>query len=280
MLIDNPLIGTDIEVFIQDENSKKFLSAAGDEKSQFMPLIPGSKDFPYLITEDKYFGIQVDNVSAEFTVPPARTCTAFRDSILFMLKYLKDYLPIGYVPVPKASQIFDEDQLQTPIAMTFGCDRDLNAWTKRFNPKPNTNTNLRSNGFHIHIGYDKPSKAVSVELIKAMDLYVGLASLNLDADTQRRQLYGRAGSFRFKPYGVEYRVLSSALVADPANIDFIYEATQKAIDFVNLGLKIDPSLAPKIQEAINTSNAEAVEGIFAEFNNIYNVVTTKEKQLA
>ena len=45
--------------------------------------------------------------------------------------------------------------------------------------------------------------------MKQLDWYLGAWSLKMDPDPTRRLLYGKAGACRYKPYGVEYRVLSN-----------------------------------------------------------------------
>lgn len=54
---------------------------------------------------------------------------------------------------------------------------------------------------HIHIGYNNPEIEKSVDIIKAMDLFLGIPSILMDKDTLRRSRYGKAGAFRFKSYG-------------------------------------------------------------------------------
>ncbi len=110
--------------------------------------------------------------------------------------------------------------------------------------------------FHIHVGYDNPKRATSIELIKAMDLFIGLGSLKLDPDTNRRSLYGKAGACRFKPYGVEYRVLSSALINDGDTIDWVFNSTINAINYINSGLLVSSDLSKEIQDIINNSKIE------------------------
>ena len=51
-----------------------------------------------------------------------------------------------------------------------------------------------------------------------MDYTLGLDSLLLDSDTRRRSMYGRAGSFRFKEYGIEYRTLSNFWIKNNKSI--------------------------------------------------------------
>ena len=270
MKIDNYLIGSDIEVFIKNKDNNKYVSAAGDKFSNYLPIVPGTKLNPYYIDDDKQYAVETDNVSVEFLIPPTRDCDKFIGSINYMMQYIKGMLHMGLIPVAESSAVFDKDQLETEQATMFGCDRDLNAWTKTFNPKPNCNTNLRSNGFHIHVGYDNPNKETSIELIKAMDLYVGLGTIFVDKDIKRRKLYGKAGSFRFKPYGVEYRTPSSFMISHDDYIKYVVDNTVKAIEFINNGFTVSNEQGTLIQKAINENNVDIANKIYETFTEITN----------
>lgn len=54
---------------------------------------------------------------------------------------------------------------------------------------------------HIHIGYDNPTIDFSKLLIRYMDMYLGVPSVLIDTDVNRRKYYGNAGSFRLCAYG-------------------------------------------------------------------------------
>ena len=54
----------------------------------------------------------------------------------------------------------------------------------------------------------------------------------MDPGTERRQLYGLAGSFRQKKYGVEYRSLSNWWIFSEETMQWFFENTHKAINFV------------------------------------------------
>ena len=62
-------------------------------------------------------------------------------------------------------------------------------------------TNLRSAGFHIHVGYESNNIDTSIAMLRYIDAYVGLPSILYDTDNERRSLYGKAGCFRLQPYG-------------------------------------------------------------------------------
>jgi hypothetical protein len=67
-------------------------------------------------------------------------------------------------------------------------------------------------------------------LVKQLDCFLGLPSLLWDGDTARRKMYGAAGAFRPKPYGVEYRVLSNAWLLSEERMRFVYNQTVSAVD--------------------------------------------------
>lgn len=158
--------------------------------------------------------------------------------------------------------VFDEIQLMHPKAMEFGCEPDYNAWTKQINPRPRAaDAALRSAGGHVHVG----TKEDPIEVIRAMDLFVGCPSILKDKGTLRRQLYGKAGAFRQKRYGCEYRTLSNFWIFKDELIKWVYDQTAKAIDFVESGETIDPKHGEIIQECINNSNEKAYELLRATY---------------
>lgn len=259
-MIKNVTIGADPELFIFNTETRSVVSSIG--------LIPGEKGKPWRDKKwAKGYGLEIDNILGEFNIPPARTKAEFIESINFMKKYIREFVKKtnpNYDIRCRASYKVPEDQLQSDEAKKFGCSVDFNAYTEDVNPKPEgEKTNLRSAGFHIHIGYDNPNVETSVQLVKYLDLYLGLPSLFFDGDTTRRSLYGKAGCFRLTKYGVEYRVLSSALLRNKERLDFVWEGTMRAIKEYNNGSLLPDS--GEIQEVINTTNLKMAEEIMDIF---------------
>ena len=257
-MIENVTIGADPELFLINEKTGKVVSAIG--------IIPGEKGNAWVGPDmEKGFGLEIDNILAEFNIPPAQTKEEFTRSITFMLDYITKFIKninpdLGIKCI--ASQIVDEDQLQHPIAKLFGCSVDYCAYKEGPNKKPKgEKTCLRSAGNHIHVGYDNPNAEESIELVKYMDVYLGIPSVVKDPDTQRRKLYGKAGAFRLTDYGVEYRVLSSYMLKQP---DFVYDQTIKAIDAYNKGVKLpSPTI---VQRVINNSKIEEAQKLIEKYN--------------
>lgn len=245
--INNVTIGADPEVMIINTNTNELVSSIG--------IIPGVKDEPFSLGEGYY--LTIDNVLAEFLVPPSKTRDEFIDVIKEGKTIINDYLPKELSIEIRASALYPESELQSDEAKLFGCSSDYNAWTSMINIKPSAeDSRLRSAGGHIHIGYDNPDDDTSATLVTYFDLFIGLPSVILDEDTRRRELYGKAGAFRPKEYGFEYRTVSNFWIKNDELVGFIYDKVKEAIDYFNSGGLIKESDGILIQEAINTSNKE------------------------
>lgn len=198
MRVTNITIGADPELFIVNEETKKVVSSIG--------LIPGVKGEPFKADDmPNGFGLETDNILAEFNIPPCKDEASFINNIEYMKQYIDKYVKsknpkLGIMCM--ASATVPSDQLQSPEAKMFGCNVDFNAYTEEPNPKPKGNkTNIRSAGFHIHCGYDNHNIDTSLRLVKYFDMYLGVPSVIVDPDTKRRSLYGKAGCFRLTSYG-------------------------------------------------------------------------------
>ncbi len=214
--------GSDPEFFLTDTD--------GHVVSSHTAKVKGDKNRPYPL--DCGF-MHRDNVLMELNVPPS---TSEEEWITNHMKCLQQATSeisdnYKYKVADIASVYMDDDELWHPEAMIFGCDADFNAWSGTKNPSPKQDGTLRSAGGHIHIGYDNPSKDMTLRIVKAMDLFLGIPSLFMDDDTQRRALYGKAGAHRPKPYGVEYRTLSNFWTRSPELLSWAYCQTQRAVDW-------------------------------------------------
>ena len=78
----------------------------------------------------------------------------------------------------------------------------------------------------------------------------------MEPDNKRKELYGKAGAFREKPYGVEYRTISNYYLQSKKLIYWVFDQTQAAINFVNNQTPIDDFLQEVVQTTINTSNKQ------------------------
>lgn len=260
-------IGSDPEFLIADANGK-FISSDG--------IILGTKSEPLDIPSlGEGFAIQVDNVLGEFNVPAAKTREQFVDNMMKMKGYINDFLsPKGLHAVHLASAHYDRDQLETEVAQLFGCDPDYCVWTRSQNRKPRMDDpTLRSTGCHIHVSYKKDGEDIKRAeiMVKAMDLFLGVPSIILDKDKERRKLYGKAGCFRIQKWGVEYRTLSGFFLKDEETIAWCYDQTMKAINFINRnGYKRATAILDgekeAIQNCINNGDEAAAKGLILKYN--------------
>lgn len=253
----NITIGSDPEVFVQNAQGE-VVTAEG--------IVPGTKKAPHPITDEGH-AIQLDNVAMEYNIPPCKT----RDEFVQHIHFVKDYLEMlasehGLSLSPLASYELDPKYLQTENAKTFGCEPDFNAYREEVNPRPEAvSLNLRSAGGHIAIGYPNYDFDISIEIVKAFDLFVVLPALLIDKDTRRRELYGKAGSFRFTNFGVECRSLSNFWINSKELTAWVYDQTIKATECVLSGewneLKAQ---YPNVEEIINTGNVEKAKEVVKE----------------
>lgn len=253
------LIGADPEVFLV--NNVRLISSIG--------LIGGSK------YEPKDYGdgisLQEDNVAVEWNIPPCKTAEEFvRFNTLAMEKILQVVKSKGLFLGIQASGMFDDDQLAHPAAKEFGCEPDFNAWTYEPNPRPKANAKLRSCGGHVHIGVGNFEPEGCFNIVKIMDAICGVPLSLLDKDRRRRELYGKAGACRPKPYGVEYRTLSNYWLTNEDLMKFVFECAQNAARLKDDSAVVDAvkRMGPYIQSAINESHEEnrrKVLEVFDEF---------------
>jgi hypothetical protein len=244
----NITLGCDPEVFLKNE------------LGEYIPSIGkfgGTKEEPLLISEDGH-AIQEDNVALEFNIPPSADVETFKRNILFVLGDItKRADNLGLRLAIDSSATFDSKELKSEAACTFGCEPDFDAWTEGPNLPPLPGGNLRTCGGHIHVGYDNPNYDNNLDLIRAMDLFLGVPSVFIDKDIERRTMYGMAGCFRPKSFGAEYRTLSNFWLKSEELIEWAYNSTIKAIEFLNSGEIVGFDEVKLIHDAINNSNDES-----------------------
>lgn len=218
------LIGADPEVFLQKNGS--IISAYG--------VIEGSKANPQPVA---YGAVQVDGMALEFNIDPAENASDFVYIINHVYSQLQEMIPEGtelaIVPTAHFTEEYMEEQPYE--AKELGCDPDYNAYSGERNPRPDGKVNFRTAAGHIHIGwtedmdpFDEGHFEACRMLTRQLDIILGLLSPVWDDDTERRQLYGKLGAFRPKPYGVEYRVLSNAWLKNDELKELVFELCQYA----------------------------------------------------
>lgn len=254
----NIMLGCDPELFMADITGKLRASCG---------LIGGSKEHPLPLPIGEGFAVQEDNVAIEFNIPPARNADEFVASIKKAMVFLNDAVDTmhGFKLVNLSAASFPKDQLEHDKAKVFGCDPDFNAWTGDRNPRPSADDpTLRSCGGHVHVGFDK-SVMSGQAIMRTMDLFLGVPSVLMDKGELRKQLYGKAGAYREKPYGYEYRTLSNFWVWDDRLVSWVWENTERAVEAVGAQFVVDEH-KDRILEAINNNNKKVAEELVKEFN--------------
>jgi hypothetical protein len=264
-LLTNLSAGADPEVFIIEKSSGTFVPS--------LDLIGGTKDNPRPTSRSGFF-VQEDNVLGEYNIPPAGSSIEFRNSIKAGLDLFESCLPQGFGIKVATSHFFPMEMLHDPRAKEFGCTPDFNAWKGGLkNNKPRVPVDgLRTAGGHFHLGYTINDKAVKFHkmtmprceeinqtFVQWADLYAAVPSMVMDKDVDRRKLYGKAGAFRNKPYGVEYRTLSSFWLQSDELIAWLYEQMMRSVEKVNALKYVEPEDGDKIQAAVNDGRLEFVD---------------------
>lgn len=256
-------LGSDPEIFIC--NAEEIVSAEG--------LTGGTKHDPVPISEDGHM-IQEDGIALEYNIPPCSTVEEFIENHEFVQNYLKVLInAYGYDFHQARSAEINPIYLQTEQAMTFGCEPDYNVYLQGENPTPEAGGNLRCVGGHIHIGYPDPEQEVTEKIVKMFDIFVTLPALFKDNDTRRRELYGKAGSFRFKIFGLECRALSNFWIHSREDMTWVWNQTMKAINCVLDGQSdaYIEKFSENVREAIDTANLELA-------HSLIDLIETEEKQ--
>lgn len=198
--------------------------------------VGGTKEEPTKIFRDgvEVGAVQEDNVLYEFNIMPHDTKDGFIKNVKTMLDVGREILGDEYSLTTLSSHIFAQEDLEQfpESAFIFGCEPDFFAGNGEVNNKPTAPwPGLRTAGGHVHFGFDNrlaKDQANVLQLMQLCDIYMALPALELDGDSLRRELYGKAGAHRPKPYGAEYRVLSNFWIHSEANSGFVFDQAQRA----------------------------------------------------
>jgi hypothetical protein len=243
-------VGADPEFFVK--RGDDFLSGHG------FPC--GTKDNPRRTQHGK---VQCDGVALEVNVTEAFTeekfVLNFRGVFHDLNEIVRKWETEAYlVAEPVAS--FPAAYLdKLPVwAKTLGCNPDFNAYTMNANDTPNADMPIRTGAGHLHIGWTENAEGLThfekcAILVKQLDYTVGLQTLLFDDEQRRRMLYGKAGAFRPKPYGVEYRVPSNAWCQSEALARQMFQGCVRAVDLLNDGVELDNEAKGLARELIDSN---------------------------
>jgi len=207
------------------------------------------------VFEDEHGRYFADNMNCEIAINPVSTLADFHKKTEGLLNHIRDR---GLTPVMEQVIRYPERCMKHPLSMVSGCDPDFSAYFQEKNLAPDFTQldSVRSCGGHMHASLDGASP---YWYARWMDALVALPLLKFEQNTGRRELYGKAGCLREKPYGGEYRTLSNVWVEDPARREFVWEMTNKAAE---LAKTTDPATIDEwwdIPTAIDTHDLDLAQ---------------------
>lgn len=269
--MDNFTFGADPEIFLK-KNGKP-ASAFG--------LIPGDKENPH---KTEGGAIQVDGMAAEFNIDPvpSNDFELFNTRVIQQIKEIRNRVP-GYNLNVSPVQDFGQEFLdaQPAKAKELGCDPDWCAYTKAVNPRPDGERTFRTGAGHVHVGWganipvdNEEHIEICANFVKIMDATVGLFMTIIDTDPRRRELYGKAGAFRPKPYGVEYRTPSNAWITNRDNRKAMFILMRYSVQLAKSRFAENANF-DEVQRIINEGDVpaatELLRGTFRIFNYYYQI---------
>ena len=208
------LLGSDPEFILRDKRTNNPVSAIG------------------LYEHQDSVKLYSDNVLAEASHTPF-TPTEFADGIRSVLSSVDSILATFKdgctYTIGECEAEYSTEDLSVPEAHAIGCSPFYNAYDLGVNrnPMPYT-TNKRYAGGHIHIAYDQASLPPHL-LVQMLDDQL----LPLDPNhgkTPRSDFYGAKGSFRTKPYGLEYRSTSNWWLGNPSLVTDVLADIQSYVN--------------------------------------------------
>lgn len=283
-------IGSDSEYFFQKPLKEEVID--GETRyiaAKIVPaigLVGGTKENPLPIEGLPLgFAVQEDNVMAEGNIPAAKDAKEFSDSFGKLLTHLQNIahshkLELSSRPIA----FFQPEELESNQAKTIGCEPDFCVWTRKRNPIDNEHPILRilrSTGGHIHVSFFVDKHEPSMEdrewFVKGMDTFLTiplmlrhLSSSARDDEKLRKMLYGKAGAFRPKDYGIEYRVLSNFWTLDVATRLFTFNQVQNVGKYLGNSRVRDfiEALGPKIRGSIDSFDMEQMKTVHDRGNKL------------
>ena len=188
--------------------------------------------------------VQEDNVMAELNIEPALTAKQFVKRTNEVIESLTSIItPHGLHYKIMDFQKFDPEFLKSAQAKQFGCDPDYNIYTLKQNVVD--------------------TKLLHAENIRT-DFFIGLPLTIVERESQRKSFYGKAGSFREKEYGIEYRTPSNIWLSSDESMSWIFRQIKTMMSEVMYALPDDS--VPRFERKILDIGENAFQEII---NNGY-----------
>jgi hypothetical protein len=288
----NFTLGADPELFVTDGKTGKIVPVCGK--------LGGTKALPQWIPglADGYM-FQEDNVALEFNIPPQTSQAHFSAAIaraVQSVQVLAAKAGLSVYMFQGSSHRFRKDQLDnTPLIETpdlkkipqahiIGCDPDWCAYGANIDDDPVKRKafdiealgTVRHVGGHLHFGYNKELCPEHI-FARLVDAFVYLPHLHQDSQTTRRAFYGKAGLYRPKSYGVEYRSMSNFWVVDSTIRDNIAYRSFNLLRALHSNPHEMAELYAElphmeIKQVIDEGDGQASKALFSKINGKYSAV--------
>lgn len=262
--IQNLKVGADPEVFFVDAKTNQPKSAEG--------MLGGDKNHPVPMKDlPAGFFVQEDNVTCEFNIPPAAAAGEFQANIFKSIAYIRKIARANKCRLALLPDLdFDPAQLATKHCQRLGCDPDSNIWTMEENPPPVAPPNMRTAAGHVHVGWDTPNLDQAKMVGRGFDLFLTVPSILATQKNRRRELYGKAGAVRLKPYGIECRSLDNFWLGSKENTFRVFDNVTRLVWTINnrndlLGEFLE-DYKDMIIECINSHRQEEAKFLISKFD--------------
>ncbi len=244
--------GSDPELHLFDNETKRIVSS--------LRILGRNKLDPIILGDG--MKMYADNVLIEAAFPPALAETVVA-MIRDVFTRMQEKLGARYSLLPKASHVYDPEELADPACWETGCNPNFDVYAEAMNLPADFKDGQRTGSFHIHVGnplFDGNKMEMKAIAIRLMDVFVGCASVIFDKDESapaRRSLYGKAGEFRPTSYGAEYRVLGNYPLRSPETTKLVYDLVDYTMTHIHNKTDRDvlKAINPlEVQTAINTND--------------------------
>ena len=215
--IDGILFGSDLELFVVDTRTDKFVPAG--------MLVPGTKDTPFKM---KTGTVHPDGLAVEVGCDPASTWTELNKNLEAILAEVKaEFFPEEYyvysekpVATKECIQDFDKNRDEHPEWFISGCAPELEAGSLSYNNGTRSDVNPKKKlrckdkffvGMHLHLGFTEWDNTcfTRIDAGALVEKAHGKVWLRDEqVGNERQRYYGGRKCFRMKPYGVEDRSLA------------------------------------------------------------------------
>ena len=262
-MLNNVTFGTDFEMGVCTRFWRKVVPVTGK--------LGGTKDYPKDIGNQCF--CQEDNTMAEFNIPPVRYRDDWNGYIDYCIEKGNQILSFNNLMLkPMTSYTYKGQDLDNLELRELGCEPSWDAYTGELRFPDGNLTNMRTCGFHVHFGF--PNNQFNFDnacrLAKICDLHLGIPSVLLDGDKNRRKLYGKAGDFRTKEIfekGLmifEYRSLSGYFLKTQKLRSWVFDQLRTIVDVFNSGDKLPSDL--ELEKTINSSDRKQAEKFVRTYN--------------